>query len=89
MCTHKSLKTNTIARACKASAYFALGQTVVLNQNKVYYKCFFQRFSTAKKLKARQAVVTFFALNYMFSETKFLLSCIVLPENGITLSQSK
>ena len=88
MCTRKSLKTNTIARACKTSAYFALSQTVVLNQNKIH-KCFFQRFSTAKKLKARQAVVTFFALNYMFSETKFLLSCIVLPENGITLSQSK
>ena len=66
MCTRKSLKTNTIARACKASAYFALGQTVVLNQNKIHYKCFFQRFSTAKKLKARQAGVTFFALNICF-----------------------
>lgn len=51
MCTRKSFKTNTIARACKASAYFALSQTVVLYQNKIHINIFFKDFQLQKNWK--------------------------------------
>ena len=92
MCTRKSSKTNTIARACKLSTYCALGQNSWVQRKKyIYRKCFFKDFQLRKNLKQGKRWLPFLFLITCFLKLNSLsLSCIVLPETVfLTANQNK